>query len=81
MLAGRCVLCPPHFAPLLLPDALVLSGRANFRVDGYAEFIPERHLFAGWSEFSWEIPASHLELRIAVRPSPVKSASRNVGAI
>src|ERR1700676_946471 len=41
MLAGRCVLCPPHFAPLLLPDALVLSGLTNFRVVGHTETEPK----------------------------------------
>jgi hypothetical protein len=47
------------------------------RIVGYPEVISERHLLAGESDFSWEIPASHVKLRIAVRPSPVKSGGLN----
>jgi hypothetical protein len=60
------------FASALVCQCMLLGASAHRHV-GYAEFITERHLFAGRSEFSWKIPSSHLELRIAVRPRPEKS--------
>lgn len=45
---------------------------------GYLEVISKRHLLTGESDFSWEVPASRVKLRIAVRPSPDESPYRKV---
>ena len=44
---------------------------------GYLEVISKRHLLTGESDFSWEVPASRVKLRIAVRPSPDESGGLN----
>jgi hypothetical protein len=52
---------------------------ASKRIFGHKEVIPEQHLLAAESEFSSEIAASNARHRIALRPSPGKSSSQNVG--
>jgi hypothetical protein len=44
---------------------------------GKLEVVLGRHLLAGESGFSWEIPASHMKHRNAGRPHPDKSGGLN----